>query len=219
MEQVYDQADPLAPTRWLARTVVAFRLLGEVDGALGASDGPLPWGDVRVHLRSPAQRIDVSYRVLWNWSPRALWLGAAVFGWLFLVWAYVAQVGIWTQIRQGLPDFAHPPRTIVAAANLQSCKIVLLAAGILLGCGVEVASRWSCNGQASPGYRLAVCAVGGALVLAAGTAWAGALRSDFTRQLIRSPIHAGRIILMYAVVLPALTVFAVALALRMGMLF
>ena len=39
--------------------------------------------------------------------------------------------------------------------------------------------------------------------------WVGPLRSDYTRQLIRSRFHAGRILLMYGVVFPFLIIFAV----------
>ena len=218
--QLYDQADSRAKTLWWNESVIPHRLLNRITDERSTWSNSNFWGgDAYERVRSPARRTIVSYRVLWDWSAGALWQGVAAFAWLLLVWAYVAQVGLWTQIRKGLPEFARPPRTIVAAANLQSCKLVFLAVLAVLGCAVEVASRYACAGRGLHGYELALWGVGAGLALAAATMWIGALRSDFTRQLIRSPIHTGRIVLMYAVALPALTIFAVTLSLEVGTLF
>ncbi len=220
VRQLYDQADPQAKTLFWTETVTAYRSFSEATETRRTSSDPKYWGSAEYRrIRSPARRTSSSYRVLWNWSPEVLWVGVGAFAWLVLVWAYVAQVGLWTQIRKGLPEFAKAPRTIVAAANLQSCKLVFLAVLVVLGCAVEVATRYACAGRGSRGYVLALGGISGGLALAAGTMWVGALRSDFTRQLVRSWLHATRIVLMYALALPTLTVFAVWLGWRMGMLF
>ena len=219
--QLYDQADPKAKTLYWNEIIIAYRLFNKATetGFTRSESGYIGSAKYRRILPSRAWRTNSSYRLLWDWSAGALWVGAAAFAWLVVVWAYVAQVGLWTQIRKGLPEFAKPPRTIIAATNLQSCKLVFLALGVTLACGVEAAVRYVCHAQWVRSYELTLWGVGVGLFVAGGTMWVGALRSDFTRQLVRSWLHATRIVLMYALALPTLTVFAVWLGCRMGKLF
>ncbi|MFH0980183.1 MAG: hypothetical protein V2A79_01420 [Planctomycetota bacterium] len=223
----YDQADPQRETLWWDRDVISYRMFNRYHRGEVTSGGSRPSWSGEQRVRMPALRSTISYRLLWEWSTIAPVYGAALFAWLFLVWASVAQVGLCTQIRKGLPSFAKPPRTIIAAANFQSCKLVFLAVLVALGCVTEVVARGVWHAQLSGGfdsglgrllplsplglrgYDLALEGLVVGLLVAAGTIWVGALRSDFTRQLIRSRMHATRLILMYAMALPALTVFAV----------
>ena len=211
----YDQADPRAQTCCWYEDITLYGLLARVVALEHSASHRYTqsFNSMMRSARSPAMRRIVTCRVRWCWSFEILEGTAAVWVWLLLVWAYVAQVGLWTQIRQGMPDFARPPRTIIAAANVQSCKLIFMAILVTVACGVEVVSRWACDGQWSRGYALVVYGGVGGLALAAAAMWVGALRSDFTRQLIRSRIHAARIIVMYALAFPAVTTLAIVFAL------
>jgi len=213
INELYDQADPQAETIAWDRQVTPYGLFNDAGTTIQSDGGMVDWMRRAHKARSPAERVRSTERLAWYWSPRGLGVGASVFAWMVLVWAYVAQVGLWTQIRRGLPSFARPQSTIIAASNLQSCKLVFLAVLVVLGSVVEVASRRVCGGRNSSDYAVALWGIGAALAIAATTMWIGALRSDFTHQLVRSRLHAFRIVLLYALVFPALTILAVLLGL------
>ena len=115
------------------------------------------------------------------------------------VWAGPALIGIWTQIRRGLPEYAHAPRTIVAAANLEAHRLTFLAIAIGLVFSSDTLMRVAMN-EAT--YGIFVSWIGIAPLLFGMAGWIGPLRSDHTLQLIRSRWHLVRIIAMYAVLFP-----------------
>lgn len=113
-----------------------------------------------------------------------------------LVWLCPSCVGLWTQIRKGLPSFAKAPRTILAAANLESHRVMHNAFLVAMWMVIELLLRWSMGD--TDAYDQALVASVAGIYLIAALGWIGPLRSDYTRQLIRSRWHAARIIVMYA---------------------
>ncbi|MCO6436889.1 MAG: hypothetical protein J5J06_07365 [Phycisphaerae bacterium] len=150
----------------------------------------------------------------WEWhaSIESFWPALVFVPWIWLTWIFPAFVGIATQIRRGLPSFARPPRTIVAAASYESHRMIYIAIAL---CAALVGACWNIRTTMSilpglgassnefillPAFLIAV--------IYAALGWIGPLRSDYTHQLIQSRFHAGRIIVMYAIVLPIPTVMA-----------
>jgi hypothetical protein len=131
------------------------------------------------------------------------------FGLILTAWAFPACVGFWTQIRNSLPPFARAPRTILAASLYECHRLVYssIFAAVLLA--MDAVLRW--NGYApNRAFVMGAWLMMPFVVLAfAAPGWIGPLRSDHTRQLVRSRKHALRILIMYALLFPALTVFAV----------
>ena len=114
-------------------------------------------------------------------------------------WAGPALIGTWTQIRRGLPEFAHAPRTIVAAANLEAHRLTFLAIASGLVFSLDTLMRVSMQ---LPMYRVWVSWMWTVPLFFGLVGWIGPLRSDYTRQLIRSRWHLARIIIMYAILFP-----------------
>lgn len=142
-----------------------------------------------------------------------------IFAWVCFTWAVPAMVGLWTQIRKGLPEFARAPRTILAASNYESHRLVYLSLIVEIWMVVDTALRVTILPTTLMSLRLAwsvVLVLLLALQVVGAAGWIGPLRSDYTRQLVRSRFHAARIVVMYAVILPAVmtgTVVAAALSL------
>ncbi|UCC31888.1 MAG: hypothetical protein JSU86_06340, partial [Phycisphaerales bacterium] len=125
-----------------------------------------------------------------------------LFLWVFWIWAGPALVGLHTQIRTGLPKFARAPRTIIAASVYELHRLPYLAAVIAAWMVVEAAVRMAVlpwNTQLVSILWLALPII---MVLYGVGGWIGPLRSDYTRQLVRSRVHAVRIVIMYVLVLP-----------------
>lgn len=123
------------------------------------------------------------------------------FAWLIWVWAFPVGVGLMSQIRKGLPDYAHPPSTILVAGNYESIRLVCGALGLALCMGVDA---WLRINMQPFGRYLNFSwhyVVIGVLIAAS---WIGPLRSDPTNQLIRSRMHRYRIVFMYGLFMPAL---------------
>jgi hypothetical protein len=130
-----------------------------------------------------------------------------------LVWATPVFAGLMTQIRKGLPSFAKPPKTILVAGAYESHRMIYigLAFAIMMGVmGFLLISHFSVRRM--PGWwSFWVFGLLQVLVLLyAALRWIGPLRSDYTKQLVRSRFHAGRIIVMYAILLPFLLTWTVA---------
>jgi len=158
-------------------------------------------------VSSPGQ----SQHIAWTVSPISSETVLLVAGWMFFLWAAVSLVGLWTQIRTGLPSFARPPRTIMAASCLESFKLVYLAMVVALAAGAETVLRIGLYARAGGIYEC-LWRVLWLLVVATGVAgWIGPLRSDFTRQLIRSRAHVVRILIMYALIMPFVLLILAAL--------
>lgn len=135
------------------------------------------------------------------------------FVWVFSIWAGPAMVGLWTQIRKGLPDFARPPRTILAASNYESHRLLYLSIGFAIWTVVDAALRVTVFAGKSPVFLSMMWLLLVLTVTAVGAAgWIGPLRSDYTRQLVRSRLHAARIVVMYAVILPWVVTWTVVAA-------
>ena len=156
----------------------------------------------------------VSNRVLFEPSiaalQRSLWYAL----WLVLVWAVPALIGICSQIRKGLPEFAKAPRTITAAANYEAHRLtylaIILVTAMAMDAALRVALAPSMTWPPREQYGMCVVALIWIILLISAMGWIGPLRSDYTRQLIRSWFHGLRIILMYAFFFPAAIASAVA---------
>lgn len=145
-------------------------------------------------------------------------IAAGVLLWLTISWVGPAMVGIWTQIRRGLPEFARPPHTIRAAAYYESHRLVYLSLLIAFCLLIDLIMRI----RELPVSHVALCATTHIVMIAAvgtfaATCWIGPLRSDYTKQLVRSRFHAGRIIIRYAILLPLATTFTVGLLINVLM--
>ncbi|MHC5108495.1 MAG: hypothetical protein ACYTHJ_01295 [Planctomycetota bacterium] len=128
----------------------------------------------------------------------SLW--GVMVGLLVATWLTPATVGIWTQIRKGLPAYARPTRTVIAASLLESHRLVYGACLFPLFLAIDGILRLDGVSQPSYAYaRGATMVLIGLPIVLASLGWIGPLRSDYTRQLIRSRKHAVRIILMYVV--------------------
>lgn len=158
---------------------------------------------------SYATVVDYRPSVRFSWGP--VKTACVIWLWFFLSGLVPAQVGLWTQIRRGLPDFAKPRRTIVAAANWQVHAMLKLVAVLIPFLLLEMGLRlWGTDLYRDiPGVVLFVGAV---LLASPAITWVGALRSDFTRQLVRSRLHALRIVMMYVWLVPFLTVLTIVAA-------
>lgn len=145
-------------------------------------------------------------------SVSAVWTCGWVVGWTLLSWFTLATVGLWTQIRTGLPRFANAPRTIIAASNYESHRMGYVALLFLLWAILEsslrlTVFRFNALWDLYPAHFLPLW---GSIGTFAAIGWVGPLRSDYTRQLIRSRAHAVRVILMYAVGFPIALTGAIA---------
>jgi hypothetical protein len=168
-------------------------------------------------------RFAVTAQTRWGWPEvESVVRAGLVAVWAVLTWLLPASVGLWTQIRKGLPDFARAPRTIFCASMYESHRLVYLAVAIALASAVDALMRVnflpmlpSAAARATPVLIPALTALGSAalLMVFATVGWVGPLRSDFTRQLVRSRLHATRVVIMYVLVFP------LALAWSVGMLY
>jgi hypothetical protein len=121
------------------------------------------------------------------------------------LWLVPAGLGIWTQIRRGLPKFAQAPETIFAASFYESHRMVYLMLLLVGTLSLEMALRFQIlvRNPMSPWAGLRTEFAHIVFLAAFGAAgWVGPLRSDYTKQLIRSSWHAVRIIAMYVVFTP-----------------
>jgi hypothetical protein len=145
-----------------------------------------------------------STKVLLKPSVGSLALGGVLTAWTFWVWAAPALIGLWTQIRKGLPEFARAPRTIIAASNYESHRLLYLGMLVAFWAMLDLVLRIVIIPTGYPGFVNA----GGMAVLGISFSvfgmlgWIGPIRSDYTRQLIRSRWHGIRIVIMYALVFP-----------------
>jgi len=174
------------------------------------------WGDVsrnHVYVGATSTSRFVLCRPSWQSVPVAL----AVLFWLVLTWAGPLFVGLVTQIRKGLPKFARPPHTIIAAGAYESHRLICAAASSALGLGLA-GVLFALNARARSGFMaigsipvdvLMLFGVGGGVVLYVALGWVAPLRSDWTKQLIQSRGHVARIVVMYALLLPLLATFSI----------
>ncbi len=148
-----------------------------------------------------------------NFAPSGAFIGPGTQMLLLacLMWLCPSCIGLWTQIRKGLPAFARAPRTILAAANLESHRVVYNAVLSAIWMLFELMLRWRVDANGAT-YQAAFLAsvLGFYSVAAAG--WVGPLRSDYTRQLVWSRWHALRIIFMYVTVAPPMVLLTINLA-------
>jgi len=158
--------------------------------------------DTEVWLPSTAP----TWRTTTNLAVKASWkfIPECVVIIVFLIgsWLGPTSVGLITQIRKGLPAFAHAPRTILAAANLESHRLIYSACVVVGACTLE---RYFCLKLYANRFALYEGLQTGmfwACLAFAAIGWIGPLRSDYTRQLVRSRLHAARILVMYALLFP-----------------
>lgn len=156
--------------------------------------------------RSPGQRLQPgqsrSSRIVIEPSLAFLPICGGIYLWVFLSWAGPALVGLWTQIRKGLPPFARAPRTIIAAANYEAHRVLYLGLVIEVWMLADAALRLTTLVTSPAVVVIVDLALMISVTLLGVAGWVGPVRSDYTRQLIRSRAHAVRIVLMYALALP-----------------
>jgi len=136
--------------------------------------------------------------------------------WLDLTWVGPVFVGLVTQIRKGLPQFARPPLTIIAAGAYESHRMMYGSAAtglaVILAAVGYALSASSRRGFMPLGSNLPeiLCLFGipVAIILYVAFGWVAPLHSDWTKQLIQSRGHAARIVVMYALLFPVLTSWA-----------
>ena len=134
----------------------------------------------------------------WSFIP----IAGIIYLTLVLIWAVPATVGLWTQIRKGLPDFARAPRTIIAASLCEAHRVSYAAVCAAAFMGIDALRRIYLP-SSGPTFVGAFLISAIAVLLTGTTAgWIGPIRSDYTRQLVRSRSHAIRIVAMYALVFP-----------------
>jgi hypothetical protein len=147
---------------------------------------------------------------------RSVPVATGILLWLALTWAGPVFVGLVTQIRKGLPQFARPPLTIIAAGAYESHRLIYGSAATSLavilatvGYALSASSRRSFMPLGSNLPEI-LCLIGipVAIVLYAAFGWVAPVRSDWTKQLIQSRGHAARIVVMYALLFPVLTSWA-----------
>ena len=159
-------------------------------------------GPIQIPAYSPPPRT-TRFPIRIKFSPSGAFVGPATSMFILacLIWLCPSCVGLWTQIRKGLPAFARAPRTILAAANLESHRVVYNGVLSAIWMLFDLMLRW----RVLPNYAAYEKAFWASVVgiyLIAAVGWVGPLRSDYTGQLVRSRWHALRIILMYALVAP-----------------
>ena len=159
---------------------------GPVSVARGWGGGEQPeWS--KLYARDRTLRESVSSRVAFAPSWYSMFHGTLIVMWVCLVWACPGLVGLWTQIRRGLPKFALARRTIISAANYESHRLLYVGVAVVVGLAVETAIRLRGMGPfAAPGNAINYVTIVLALVVVVsgfGTAgWIGPLRSDFTKR-------------------------------------
>ncbi len=141
----------------------------------------------------------------------ALLYACGFISWLILQWGFPTFVGLITQLRKGLPEFARPQRTVIAACMYESHRTVYSAIVIAWLLSIEVATRYFALSASTP---LSMTYFASTLILIVVSfisfgafGWIGPLRSDYTKQLVQSRWHQIRIILMYAIGFPLLILF------------
>jgi hypothetical protein len=131
------------------------------------------------------------------------WHGCAIVSTLVvMIWVILTQLGMWTQIRRGLPAFARARRTIMAAANCESCKLPFQALVVALGLAAETAVRLALPDPQLRSHTVLLSVLIPFMVGLILASWISPLRSDFTRQLIGSRGHAVRMYVMYVLIFP-----------------
>ena len=164
---------------------------------------------------SSSTRISATSKTRLEVSLESLLFSFGLYVWAISVWACPSHIGIWTQIRKGLPEFAKAPRTIIAASNYEAHRLTYLAivmvAGMACDAGVRItlySGGWSWARHQTAEMCFLVLSV--SVVAFAVLEWIGPIRSDYTRQLIRSWFHGLRILLMYALFFPGILALAFA---------
>ncbi len=162
-------------------------------------------------------RHSVHFAYVPSWHAYAYALG--FISWLVLSWGIPTFVGLITQLRKGMPDFARPQRTVLAACMYESHRLVYSACVIALLLPVEFVARYSILGRPTPSsvvffisYILILIVT---VINFGGLGWMGPLSSDYTKQLVRSRWHRSRIIIMYAIGFPIFIAFAAIMLITM----
>jgi cytochrome c-type biogenesis protein CcmH/NrfF len=137
------------------------------------------------------------------------------FTWLVpvMAWCLPGWVGLWTQHRRRMPQYAKPAHTVLAATNYEVYRLWYTSGAIVLFLALDVLGRadWAVSLREAE-WITAVLTILYCLPAAlAMLGWIGPLRSDDTGQLILSRGHALRIFTMYVVPLPVIAAFTILL--------
>lgn len=174
------------------------------------------WTEVR-QLGGVAVRNTSSSRVVTCAPDTAfLWVAFGILFWLALTWIGPLFVGLVTQIRKGLPQFARPPLTIIAAGAYESHRLLYASAVSVLALNIAAIAvafdpalifGWGPRFM-RPVTLLLLLGISVFSILYVSLGWVGPVRSDYTKQLIQSRGHAARIVIMFALLFPLLTTWA-----------
>jgi len=207
----FDINDPCGQPVYETDWIESFGNLGGRNPGWGSGEQP-DWSQLYARDRTFSESL--SSRVVFAPSWYSLFLGALLSIWICLVWACPGLVGLWTQLRKGLPKFALARRTVVSAVNYESHRMIYVSLFVIGGLSANLVIRLQGMTYSAPvGYAGACTLIVVAVVALAAAGWIAPLRSDFTKQLIRSRLHMLRILLMYAALLPFFFSFAVGILL------
>lgn len=208
----YTYPDPDAPSEDSTETTKHTHTVGIAQHDVRRTDNV---DYVNYYMAPPTARNQTtSFRVLVEPSLSSFAVGGVLFVWTVWIWGATALVGLWTQIRKGLPKFARAPHTIITACNYESHRLLyqsLIVAGwVIMDAllrAVILPGKYAT--VMNPGVQIILWAWYSAFGVAG---WVGPLRSDYTKQLVRSRWHASRILIMYALVFPwVLTLISMAI--------
>jgi len=194
-------------------------------GAFGlkthATDSKPPFGTVVPVAEAPTPNVATRLSLVPTVSLELIKVTVALVVFLFGTWVLPAGVGLWTQVRKGLPGFARASSTVIAACNYEAHRLIYAAAlcAMLMAADTIIRAYTGTTlfgGGPLMAFNYTVFMIYTVLIIVpsyAALGWIGLLRSDFTRQIVRSPWHAARITWMYAILLAAVFSLCVVLLL------
>lgn len=194
--EAFDIADPTSTIRYSGDYVFN---VGMRPGAPVSSQPD--WREIYHPDRS--FKTSSSCRGFFSFDAYGVAFGGCLSGWIILTWAFPAFAGLCTQIRSCLPDFARAPKTILAASNYESHRLIYGAALVVIALTAELATRMTAM-KAPATYAALSLGLVLLIPIYAAAGWSGPLKSDYTQQLVRSPFHRRRILFLYAWFLPSL---------------
>jgi hypothetical protein len=176
-------------------------------------------GEMLLAAEAPTPSILTAPLFMFRAPMELIQVTAALLAFVISTWAFPAGVGLWTQVRRGLPGFARASHTVIAACNYQAHRLIYAAALCALLMASETLIRvWTgavlVGRRTGAAYDYTVASVWIMVIVVPGYAalgWIGLLRSDFTKQIVRSRWHAARIVWMYAILMAAALTLCVSL--------
>jgi len=104
------------------------------------------------------------------------------------------------------------PHTIIASSNYESHRLLYLSIVVAIWMVADAALRVTVFARSPMSLSVVWLLLVLTVTVLGAAGWIGPLRSDYTRQLVRSRLHAARIVVMYAVILPWVVTWTVVAA-------